>query len=155
MTRSPDGEWNGRPAVVFSNARGGGLRLEPQTGRWFAMVTPSGAPLVSFEPALGWAFPLEVGKTWSTRHRMTLHAANRSVEYDLNCRVEAFETVVVPAGRFDAFRVGCRTSIDNTETYWTSPDLGIFVKSSLVRGPANPLGAGTQEAEVVAQAIRR
>ena len=38
------------------------LRVDPETGRWFATVAPTGAPLVTFEPALGWTFPLELGK---------------------------------------------------------------------------------------------
>ena len=119
------------------------------------MVGPGGAPFVSFDPPLGWSFPLEPGKEWTTRHRMTLHAANRVIDYDLNCKVEAFEPVTVTAGTFDAVRIGCRTTIDNTETYWTSPDFGIFLKSRLVRGPASPLGADTQETELVVPPIRR
>jgi hypothetical protein len=156
MTRTPDGTWKGQPALVFTNQRGGTLKLDPASGRWFALSAPNGEPVVSFEPALGWTFPIEVGQQWTTRHRMTMHTAGgRTVEYDLSCRVEAFEKVTVPAGTFDAFRIGCRTSIDNTETFWSSPDLGVFVKSSLRRGPANPQGPGTQDTELAAQTIRR
>lgn len=156
VTRTSDGEWAGRPAIIFTNDRGGALRVHPETGHWFAMVTAIGAPLVTFEPALGWTFPLEVGKAWTTRHRMTLHAAGgRAIDYDLSCQVEAFEKVTVPAGSFDTFRIACRTTIDNAETFWTSPELGIMVKSNLRRGPGNPIGAGTQYTELVAQTIRR
>lgn len=155
MTRSADGEWAGQPAIIFTNDRGGTLRVHPQTGQWFALVTPTGAPLITFEPALGWSFPLEVGKAWTTRHRMTMHAAGgRAVDYELSCQVEAFEKVTVPAGSFDTFRIACRTTIDNIETFWTSPELGVMVKSSLRRGPGNPIGAGTQDTELVMQTIR-
>ena len=156
MTRTADGTWKGQPALVFTNPRGGTIKVDPASGRWFAVSAPNGNPITSFEPPLGWQFPFEVGAEWTTPYRMTLHAAGeRVVDYTLSCRVEAFEKVTVPAGTFDAFRIGCRTNIDNTETFWTSPELGLFVKTSLRRGPGNPLGLGTQDAELVAHTIRK
>ena len=156
MTRTADGTWKGQPAIVFTNQRGGTLKLDPASGRWFAQSAPNGDPIVSFEPPLGWAMPLEVGKSWTMPFRMTLHTqGGRVIDYELACRVEAFEKVAVPAGTFDAFRIGCRSTIDNTETFWSSPDLGVFVKTSVRRGLGTPLGAGTQETELVAQTIRK
>ena len=155
MTRSADGTSNGRPAIVFTNSRRGALKVDPNTGRWFELVGPSGLPVVSFDPPLGWSHLLEVGQSWTTPYRMTMHAAGgRVVDYELSCRVEEVEKVSVPAGTFDAFRIACASTIDNRETYWSSPDLGIFVKTSVRRGPGNPFGAGTQETELVAETIR-
>jgi len=56
-----------------------------------------------------WEFPLEVGKTWQytalAEFDRTGGARNGpSNRTDVNIRVEAFEDVTVPAGRFRAFR---------------------------------------------------
>lgn len=148
MTRG-DGTWQGRPVVTLRNSLGPTIMAEPANGHWHAILGPDGRPMASFSPPVGWAFPVKVGATSSTRHRMTNHATGQSIEYDFNCRVEAHEKVTVRAGTFDAFRIQCTTTIGNEETYWSSPQMGLFVKTRLVRTAASPSGAGTQEAELV------
>ncbi len=148
MTRG-DTTWKGMPAVALSNSLGMTLVAEPAGGKWLAMVGRDGKPAVSFDPPLGWDYPLKVGKTWSGLQRLTMHATGKTLEYELSCSIPAFEKVTVPAGTFEAFRIHCKSSIGNDETFWTNPALGTFVKTRLVRQPGNPFGAGTQEAELV------
>ena len=71
------------------------------------------------------------------------------------CIRDSHGDVTVPAGTFKAFKVTCTTTIGNEDTYWRSPDLGVYVKSSLRRTEKSPFGAGTQESEMVSQAIRK
>ena len=59
------------------------------------------------------------------------------------------EKVTVKAGTFDTFKVVCTTDIGNEETYWTQPDLGVFIKTQLRRTDKSPFGPGTQAAELV------
>lgn len=149
MTRR-DTTWKGTPALALANSLGGTVVAEPAGGKWLALLGSDGKPAITFDPPLGWNYPLKVGKTWSGRQRLTVHATGKTLEYDLSCSVPAFETVTVRAGTFDAFRVHCTTNIGNDETFWVNPALGTFVKTRLVRAPGNPFGAGTQEAELLA-----
>lgn len=146
-----DTTWKGAPAVALTNSLGGSIVAEPAGGKWLAMVGRDGQPAITFDPPLGWNYPLKVGKSWSGRQRLTVHASGKTIEYELSCSIPAFEKVTVPAGTFEAFRIHCTSSIGNDETFWTSPGLGTFVKTRLVRGPGNPFGAGTQESELVAR----
>jgi len=66
-----------------------------------------------------------VGKTWSTRFDVTLPNGRQwHAYYDL--RVAARETVTIPAGTFDAFRIEAkgRTSVgaDLSITQWVAPE---------------------------------
>lgn len=150
-----EGSWQGRPAIAFANSAGATTMAVPDTGRWLAIVGPGGKPLTSWAPALGWEYPLAVGKSWTTPYRMTVHATNTTIPYDLSCKVEGFEDVTVPAGSFKAYKIRCTTTIGTDETYWTSPELGVFVKASIRRSANSPFGPGTQESELVSQTIRR
>ncbi|NKE66820.1 hypothetical protein RAMLITH_13380 [Ramlibacter sp. RBP-2] len=143
--------WKGAPAIALTNSLGGSIVAEPAGGKWLAMLGRDGKPAITFDPPLGWNYPLTVGKGWSDRQRLTVHATGKTLEYELSCSIPAYEKVTVPAGTFDAFRVHCTSSIGNDETFWTSPALGTFVKTRLVRAPGNPFGAGIQESELVAR----
>lgn len=149
ITRT-EGTWQGKPVVAMKNSLGPTLMADPATGRWHALVAADGKPMFTFEPAIGWTYPVKIGASSTTRHRVTNHVANRTLEYDFSCKVEAYEKVTVRAGTFDSYRLDCRTTVGNEETYWMSPDLGVMVKTRLVRTAASPQGAGTQEAELVA-----
>lgn len=144
-----DGVWQGTPVVTLSNSLGMTTMAAPDSGRWIAIVGRDGKALTSWDPPLGWEYPLAVGKSWTTRYRMTLHASGRTVPYDLSCKIESYDKVTVKAGTFDAFKVVCATTIGNEEIYWTQPDMGVFVKASLRRTDKNPAGPGTQEMELV------
>ena len=50
---------------------------------------------------------------------------------------------------------GNTTTLGNEDTYWYSADHGIYVKTSLRRTEKSGFGPGTQESEMVSQAIRK
>ncbi len=106
-------------------------------------------PMVTWDPPLGWPWPIEVGKTWTREQRMTIHAAKRTVPYVLTQKVEAYEDVTVPAGTFKAFKLSTTTSMGDDNLTWFSPDMGIFIKQSLKRSARHPSGAGSRELELL------
>jgi hypothetical protein len=149
-----DTTWQGAPAVALVNSAGVSIISEPQSGRWITVLGPGDKPLLTFDPPIGWQYPIQVGKNWTKHHRMILHSTGSTVEFDVSCRVEDFEAVTVRAGTFDAFRIHCTTTTGSDEMYWTSPELGRFVKTRLVRDGKSPFGPGTQEMELVSHTLR-
>jgi hypothetical protein len=146
--------WQGRQVVTFASSQAT-ILANPDTGAWIAFLGPDGKPVLSFDPPAGFNFPLSVGKTWSRSIKMTMHAANRTIPYDATCKVESYGDVTVPAGTFKAFKIGCSTTVPTDETYWFSPEMGIFVKSSQKRAANHPSGPGTRETELVSVTIRK
>lgn len=149
-----DGVWQGAPVVTITNSQGLTTMVAPN-GHWIAIVGRDGKPVMSWSPPLGFDYPLTVGKTWSTSYRLTLHARGNTIPYDLACKVEGYEQVAVKAGSFDAFKVVCTSNIGNEEIFWTSPDRGVFIKTSLKRTDKSPFGPGTQEAELASAPASR
>jgi hypothetical protein len=146
--------WQGKQVVTFASSQGTTL-ADPDTGKWIAILGPDGKPVLSFDPPAGFNFPLSVGKTWTSSIKMTMHAANRTIPYDATCKVESYGDVTVPAGTFTTFKLGCTYTIGLEETYWFSPEMGIFVKSSQKRAANYPSGAGTRETELASVTIRK
>lgn len=149
VTRGDDRMWNGAPAITLAQSTGMKVIATPEAGRMQALLAPDGRPLISWVPAVGFDYPLQLGKTFKTHHRMTSHARGGMVtEMDFSCAVAAYEKVTVPAGTFDAYRLEC-TAAGTSETYWIAPAVGIGVKTRLVRPVGSPFGAGTQQSELV------
>lgn len=146
--------WQGRQVVTFQNQAGTTL-ADSVTGKWIGVLGPSDAVAVSWEPPLGYDFPIEVGKAWVSKHRVDNRMTGRSVDFEATWKVEAYEDVTVPAGTFKAYRVRYSDTLGNTDLYWTSPDLAINVKTSQKRSASHSQGAGTREIELVEQAIRK
>ena len=141
--------WQGRKAYVYDNtATGGSVVTELENGRWIAFARGD-TPTLSWEPALGWDFPLEVGKSWTRKHRMTNHANKTSTEFVGNWKVEAYEDVTVRAGTFKAYKVRFTDTQGSENVTWFSPETGGFVKVSGRRSATHPAGAGTNESELV------
>lgn len=152
MTRG-NGVWQGKPTVEIKSTAGFAIEAT-EDGRWYAIVGRDGKPFITYEPPIGFLYPLKVGKTWSTRHRVTTMATGRVSEFDHACKVEAFEKVTVRAGTFDTFRVACTTP-GSQDTYWSSRDHGVMVKTDFKRTSAHQQGPGTQQSELVALNVRR
>lgn len=150
-----EGTWQGRNVIALKVSNGATMMLSPESGGWLAIVGPDGKPALSWEPAIGWQFPLHVGRSWTTSYRQTIHAANRTISYDMSCRVEGYGDVTVRAGTFKAFEIACSTTNGSNDRYWYSPDMGIFVKTSLTRAANSPSGPGTQQAELISQNIKK
>jgi hypothetical protein len=81
---------------------------------------------------------------------MTIQAAKRTVTYYLSQKVEAYEDVTVPAGKFKAFKISSTSSLGDEGFTWFSADLGIFVKQSLRRTGQHAQGPGTREIQLLA-----
>ncbi len=73
-----------------------------------------------------YASEYSLGKTWSTRYRVTFPGGKED-EVEENFRVVAREKITVPAGTFDAFRVEStghriRDPVTVKRTYWVAPE---------------------------------
>ena len=147
LTRG-DGMWQGAPVITFVGSQGV-TTMARTDGRWIAMVGRDGKAITSWDPPLGFEYPMTVGKSWVSPFRMTLGASGKTIAYDLACKIESHEKVTVKAGTFEAFKIVCNTNIGNEEIYWANPDVGVFIKTQLRRTEKSPFGPGTQEAELV------
>jgi hypothetical protein len=141
--------FNGAPVLTMVNSLGGTVVQRPSDGKWITVLGPNGKPAMSFDPPIGWEWPLKVGKTFTTRHRLTTHATGTTVDYEYACNVEDFEKVTVRAGTFDAFRVQCKNNLEGVETFWYSQGTAAFIKTKALRSAKHPAGPGTQETELV------
>ena len=147
--------WQGKPAVTFANSvTGMTIMAVPDTGKWMALVGRDAKPLVTYDPPIGFQWPLRVGKEWSTTHRITVAATGKTSDFVFACKVEAREPVAVSAGTFNAFRIACKGP-GYEEMYWSSVDYGIFLKTDLRRFPDHAQGAGSQQAELVALKVAK
>jgi hypothetical protein len=139
-------EANESPQQVILTASGGG---------WAVILSPDGKPIISYDPPLDYDWPLVVGKTWTKSYRMTVIAKNQVIPFDATYKVEAYEDVTVPAGTFKAFKISSSTNTGSEDTYWFTPELGLFVKQSLRRTDKSGYGPGTREVELVSQSIKK
>lgn len=146
-TRLPDATWNGGTAIAVRVAAGTML-MRVDDGRWIAFLAPDGTPTVTFDPPVGWAYPLAVGKRFNMGYKAT-NAKGTVTEVAGSCTVESWEKVEVLAGSFDAYRVACKNNLGEEGIYWSRPGIGAFIKTRLQRPATHPSGAGTQESELV------
>ena len=145
------GTWEGRPAVM-QMARLGGSAFDPKTHANMATLDAEGKATMVFDPPVGYQWPLQVGKTWTSKHTATTPATGRSVPLEVNWKVEAWEDVTVPAGTFKTYKVVTTNNFGEVETRWTAPGTGIVLAKRLVTRPAtHPQGAGELEAVLLSQ----
>lgn len=147
-TRMPDTIWKGAPATALAGSAGGTLLMRQEDGHWMAFLGPDGTPAVTYDPPMGWPFPLAVGKSFNMTSKMT-NAKGAVTEVTASCAIEAWEKVEVRAGSFDAYRIACKNNLGEDGVYWSSPSVGAFVKTRLQRSASHPAGAGTQETELL------
>ena len=133
----------GQPNTTFLN----------QDGCWVGIAV-RGKPTFSFDPPICYRFPIAVGNAWSDKRRMSIIPAKRVVNLESHWKVEAYEEANVPAGRFGAYRITYSDSNGTDRVDWFSPDLGIWVKSSVKRSSKHPRGPGTYESVLVSQKIK-
>jgi hypothetical protein len=144
--------WHGKQMITFEGPEL--TLLAHPGGEWVAQVKGD-TPVLSWDPPLSWDWPLEVGKTWTRKYRVTIHATKRTIPYEVTQVVAAYEDVVVPAGTFKAFKVTSSDTLGNENVTWFSSELGLFVKQSLRRTEKHAAGAGTRETQLVSQTIRK
>jgi hypothetical protein len=88
-------------------------------------------------------FPLEVGKTWKYDYKTRRNDGNGFTTYSVDAKVEGWEDVEVPAGKFKALKVthasaystetgGQRYNGQLLRTYWYSPEAKREVKYEFI-----------------------
>ena len=145
--------WQGRQVITFETPESA-ILAAPGSGDWLGIVSGD-KPLITWEPGLSWDWPLEVGKTWTHNHHMTIHARKQTIPYQVTQKVEAYEDVTVPAGTFKAFKISTSSNLGEENANWYSPELGIFVKQINTRTAKNPAGPGRREVEMVSHTITK
>lgn len=139
-------DWNGRALVSFASTTHGTQLLDPLTHSVAVQLNVAGQATYSYDPAIGYPWPLAVGKSWSTVHGMTMYKPPNTASLTYNGKVEALEDVTVPAGTFKAFKLVTSNSFGEVEQVWTAPALGISTVKRISDRPAtHPLGAGHLE----------
>lgn len=144
----PNRIWQGREVHAFEGAGVTSLLDQGRNARFIVQLKGE-TPMISWDPPLGYEWPLEVGKTWTKKTTITNHAAKRTIPLEYTQKVEAYESVTVPAGTFKAFRVRTVNSAGDENMQWFSPEAGIFVKQSLRRTASHAAGPGTREVELI------
>ena len=93
--------------------------------------------LVEFKPhSPTLSFPITVGKKWDGQYEGYRADNGNAWKSAVSCEAKAFETVKVPAGEFQAYRIECADNWDafpfrgtSDSTIWYVPKLGTVVKS--------------------------
>lgn len=88
-----------------------------QDGKVDSRMTPP-------QPWFTW--PLKVGQHWT--HRGIYEDRNGASDFRDVFSVVGSETVEVPAGRFDAFKIVRETDRRDSDQYWYAPDVRFYVK---------------------------
>lgn len=143
----PMRDWEGR-AVRALEGKDFTTLSDPATGRWIAQVKGT-SPIISWDPPIGWEWPLTVGKTWTRKHRATLHATKQTIDFEGTWVVESYEDVTVPAGTFKSFKVRYSDNIGNENVNWWSPQIIANAKIKVARTSLHRSGAGTIDQELV------
>ncbi len=147
-TLSPS-TWQGRPVLAYASPAGTSLHL-PTSHGLVANLNPQGQPVMSYDPSIDAPWPLQVGKTWTTRHTVTLHPSGRTVPLTIQGKVESYEAVTVPAGTYQTFKLVWTNDQGETETRWVAPADGISpIKRHVERPASHPQGAGVLDAELL------
>lgn len=148
----PMQNWQGRPHYAYEGPQFTTL-TDPTSGRWAAQVK-DGKPLVSWDPPIGYHWPMWVGETWSIPYRVTNHATNKTTEVRPTFSVEALENVNVPAGTFKAYKIHYNDPFVSAVQWW-SPEIGLFVKTRVERNSQHPAGPGVRETDLLTVNIKR
>lgn len=144
--------WQGKQVNAFETSQG--TLVGERDGNWLGVISGDKA-LMTWDPPIGFDWPLKVGKTWTHNHRVTYHAKNQTIPYQLTQKVEAYEDVTVPAGTFKTFKISSSSTLGQEDVIWFSPELGIFVKRINTRTATHAAGPGRQETEIVSLTIAK
>ena len=151
-TRRGEQTWQGMPVTTLETP---GLTQHLNDKGGIVAFVSGDKPIFSFDPAPGFAYPLEVGKTLTTDHQITIYPSKKIFPMQVTQKVEAYEDVTVPAGTFKAFRISWSESIGNENIYWINPETGITMKSILTRTAKFSAGPGRRENQLVSQNISK
>ena len=144
--------WQGQKVWAYESPTGT-LLFELPSMKWMTILKGT-TQLVSYEPPIGFDYPLWVGRDWKTTHRITNHGTGKTTTVETRWNVEALEEITVPAGKFKVYRV-TNTDPGNVSTHWWSPELGIFIKSKQQRNTEHAMGPGVREMELISYDIKK
>lgn len=147
-----DQEWQGKPVYAAVSPQAGTTLHDPASNNFgmLAMLNRSGEPVLSFEPPVGYRYPLKVGNEWSSKHTMTTYPGRETRPHELSYKVEAYEPITVPAGTFNTYRILITDKLGQVDRYWISPETGIpTIKRTQMRPATHPQGAGQLEGELI------
>jgi hypothetical protein len=147
----PETTYQGRRVRVFDEGETT-LYVDATTGGWVARLRGR-TVIESFEPPLGWDFPIWPGKRWVRTYAYSDPEYRQTFTVTAGYKVDAYEDVTVPAGRFKAYKVSYDSPAIQIVSWW-EPQLGIFVKDRSMRRE-HYLGVGTSETALVSHSIRR
>lgn len=111
----------------------------------------------SFSPAYpAYISPLESGKSWSVRVTATNPASGRRNSVRVDGEVVGTESIITPAGTFDAIKVKRRIYAGDRDTFtsettivetdWYAPSLGHSVRTERVSSHLDPQKCGASSA---------
>ncbi len=152
QVRRGERTWQGQQVIAWETPES--AILAQPNGNWLGIVSGD-KTLITWDPPIGFDWPLEVGKTWTSNHTLTFHAKKQTIPFQRTQKVESYEDVTVPAGTFKAFKISTSDTLGNENVTWYSPELGIFVKQIATRTAKNAAGPGRRETEIVSQTITK
>lgn len=152
-TQTPS-TWQGKP-VLASGAPQAGVGIHDLNSMaTIANLTPAGQPVMSFEPPIDYPWPLQVGKTWSAQHTVTLYPSGNQVPLKIDGKVESWGDVTVPAGTYKAFKLVWTVNQSEVESRWVNPAEGLAtIKRHVERSATHPQGAGVLDAELLSRVL--
>lgn len=156
IRRLDDQMWQGRKVRAYSDGAVI-LYVDAETAGWVARVRETTkAPVESYDPPLGFDWPLWVGKSWVRTYRYTDHERGRTFDgVQTWYKVEAYEDVTIPVGTLKAFRVSWDSGGFVFGVFWWNAELGLTIKSRSERTIRSYLGPGTRETDLVSYDIKR
>ncbi len=129
-------EIKGMTVIPFQVAEEDKTKLYEKSTLNFVALEVEGNVVMASYPSDGrYLWPLEVGKKWTTNF-MFFMAGRKSISVPKHYEVEAFETVTVPAGTFEAFRVMgvSGKKRENTIRLWWAPKANMTIRIDHFRG---------------------
>lgn len=153
-----DREWQGKPVYAAVSPQAGTTLHDPASNNFamLAMLNRSGEPVFSFEPPVGYRYPLKVGNEWTSKHQMTVYPSHEVRPYELSYKVEAYEPITVPAGTFQTYRILITDNFGQVDRYWISPETGIpTIKRTQTRPATHPQGAGQLDGELISLKVAK
>jgi hypothetical protein len=146
--------WEGKRMTAYVSPTG--VILATADGAFAAILGPDEKPILSFEPPIGYEYPLEVGKTWTKSYRVTVHATKQTIPFDTTWKVEAYEeSLTVAAGTFKVFKIGYSDTLGTEIVTWSSPEVGMWIKRVETRTAKHAAGPGWREIQLTRQDIAK
>jgi hypothetical protein len=146
--------FQGKPVIAFSAPQVGASMLDPASLGMLANLNATGQPINSFDPALAYPWPLQVGKTATLKFTVTTYPSGAQLPMSVDFKVESWEEVTVPAGTFMAYRVSSINNFGEAETRWLNPTAGLATLKRHVERPAShPQGAGVLDAVLLSRVL--